>query len=249
MQVVLLSPLLVPIWVAGLVRLVRDPAIRWARSIALAYPVLCAAVLLGGGKPYYALPLLTVVIAAGCEPVARWSGDARRGRLLVAGILLAALVNTVVTLPVLPPGELSLVNGLDKEQGEQIGWPQLAEATAGEWSHIPADRRLKAVIFTQNYGEAGAIARYGPAHGLPAPYSGHMSYADWRRPPDSADGPVLLVRQSTDTRMRRYFTACQQAGRVDNGQGVHNAEQNAVIDLCTGTVARWSVIWPSLRRF
>lgn len=32
-QLVLISPLLVPIWVAGLLRLMRDPGLRWARSL------------------------------------------------------------------------------------------------------------------------------------------------------------------------------------------------------------------------
>ncbi|MGH3906055.1 MAG: glycosyltransferase family 39 protein [Pseudonocardiaceae bacterium] len=51
-QLVYLSPLLVPVWVAGLVRLWRDPQLRWARGFALVYPVLCAEILLLGDRSH-----------------------------------------------------------------------------------------------------------------------------------------------------------------------------------------------------
>jgi hypothetical protein len=69
-------------------------------------------------------------------------------------------------------------------------------ALAAGWSWIPAGERSRAVIFTQNYGQAGAIARFGPPHGLPMPYSGRMSFAEWGPPPATADGfaAPLLTR-------------------------------------------------------
>ncbi|MDX6350079.1 MAG: hypothetical protein QOF84_4869 [Streptomyces sp.] len=242
-QIVYLSPVFVPIWIAGWRRLWRDPALRWARAMAVAYPVLAALVLVTGGKGYYALPLLIVLMAAGSESVAGWS---RRSLAAVIGVTV--VVSAAISLPVLPPSALSVVNAVNQEQGEQIGWPALVAAVADGWSRIPADERDRAVIFTQNYGEAGAIARYGPRHGLPAPYSGHMAFADWGPPPDSADGPVLLVRQDgQDKREDGAFTACRQVARVDNGQDVDNEEQHATILLCSGTTAPWSKLWPSLR--
>ncbi|MGW0884663.1 hypothetical protein [Streptomyces sp. NPDC002671] len=62
--------------IAGLRRLLRDDELRWARPLALAYPALCILVLLGGGKPYYPLPLLLAVTAASCEPVVHAQGRA-----------------------------------------------------------------------------------------------------------------------------------------------------------------------------
>jgi hypothetical protein len=80
------------------------------------------------------------------------------------------------------------------------------------------------------------------------PYSGHMSNAEWGPPPDSANGPVLLVYQEGD-RPTEQFAGCRQVGHVDNGQGVDNEEQNAQIALCSSTVKPWSALWPSLRHF
>jgi 4-amino-4-deoxy-L-arabinose transferase-like glycosyltransferase len=249
MQIALLSPLFVPVWIAGFLRLWRDPELRWARAVALAYPVLCALVLLTGGKPYYALPLLLVLTAAGCEPVARWMRKSWRTWVVVVAGVVAAAMSAVISLPLLPPSALSVPNAINAEQGEQVGWPELTAAVAAQWSAIPAEQRARAVIFTANYGEAGAIARYGPEYGLPMPYSGHMSHADWGPPPDSADGPVLLVYGEGDQPSEQLFTGCRQVGHVDNGQGVDNEEQNAPIALCSGTAKPWSALWPSLRHF
>ncbi|MGW0662326.1 glycosyltransferase family 39 protein [Streptodolium elevatio] len=250
-QIIMLSPFLVPVWAAGLVALFRDPALRWARAVAVAYPLVCLAVLATGGKSYYALPLLLVMTAAGCAPVVRWMRDGwrtRRARLVIAGLAVSAVVNAVVTLPVLPADSLDVPNAMNKEQGEQVGWPELADAVALGWRQVPADQQARAVVFAGNYGEAGALVRYGPERGLPEPYSGHMAFADWGPPPDSANGPVLLVRIDGAEGQDRFFTGCRLVGRVDNGKDVDNEEQDAQVQLCTGTTAPWSVMWPDMRR-
>jgi len=38
-------------------------------------------------------------------------------------------------------------------------------------------------------------------------------------------------------------------GRVDNGEGVDNEEQNAPIALCSGPARPWSALWPGLRHY
>jgi 4-amino-4-deoxy-L-arabinose transferase-like glycosyltransferase len=249
MQIAFLSPLLVPVWIAGILRLWRDPDLRWARSMAVAYPVLCVLVLASGGKPYYALPLLLVLTAAGCEPLVRWArGRWRVATVVVVGVVAAAM-SAVITLPVLPADSLSVPNAINEEQGEQLGWPQLTSAVAAGWSAIPAAQRSRAVIFAENYGEAGAIARYGPARGLPEPYSGHMSNADWGPPPDSSNGPVVVVNQEGDQGIGRFFTGCHVVGHVDTGRNVDNQEQGAPVTLCSGTTRPWSALWPSLRHY
>ncbi|PZS29306.1 MAG: hypothetical protein DLM58_15705 [Pseudonocardiales bacterium] len=247
-QLIYLAPPFVPIWVAGLLRLWRDQRLRWARAFALAYPLLALVVLVTGGKAYYIIGLLIVLMAAGAQPAVDW---ARRGRgecrWLIGGLALAAAVNVVVSLPVLPVNVLGPVNAMNKEQGEQVGWQALVHTVAAVWQQIPVAQRSRAVIFTQNYGEAGAIARYGPHDGLPRAYSGHMGFADWGRPADSSNGPVLLVRYPGNRALERHFTGCRQVAAVDNGDGLDNDEQGTVIELCAGTTAPWSVLWSDLR--
>ncbi|WP_330334462.1 glycosyltransferase family 39 protein [Streptomyces sp. NBC_00536] len=254
LQLLQFSPVLVPVAVFGLRRLLRDDELRWARPMALAYPVLCVLVLVGGGKPYYPLPLLLAVTAPGCEPVIRRAGRARHAgrpwRTLAPLLLLAAATSALAALPVLPVSAVAVTNAVDIDQGEQVGWPRFTRATAAAWTAIPAAQRAHAVLLTSNYGEAGALARYGPAYRLPLVYSGHMSLYDWGPPADNYDGPVLLVEQAGGQhRLERPFTHCRTVGRIDNGHGIGNQEQNAELVLCDGAHQRWSVLWPSVREY
>ncbi|MBB6034238.1 ArnT family glycosyltransferase [Phytomonospora endophytica] len=245
LQFLYLSPLLVPVWIAGLVRLWRAPTLRWARPVAVAYPVMFALTLAGGGKGYYVLPILLALTAAGAAPALAWVKNTGRRASLTAAVVVAGASSAVVSLPVLPPAALGAVNGINAEQGEQVGWRELAEATAEVWS-----RSKPPVVFTQNYGQAGAIARYGPELGLPEPYSGHMSFYDWGPPPDAAGGVVILRQKGGDTAaFAPFFTGCVLAATFDNGFGVDNEEQGAELWTCTGTTRPWSVIWPELRRY
>ncbi len=251
MQLVYLSPVLVPVWLAGLVRLWRAAQLRWARSFVIAYPVLCVALIILGGKPYYAVPPLLMFLAAGAEPAmstVRWF-FARRvtvGRVASwAGVVLAALISVVVSLPVLPQRDLNPVLAIEPDQGEEVAWPSFVDAVAAGWQRIPAGERSTSVILTANYGEAGAIEEYGHLHGLPTAYSGHMSYAAWGPPADAMTGQVLWIGKSTPTGL----ASCRLISRYYNEYGVHDDEWGVPIRLCTGTAGPWSRLWAGLTRY
>ena len=241
LQILQLSPFLVPFWIAGFRRLWRS----WARPVALAYPVLCVVVLAVGGKSYYALPLLLVLVAAGCEPMLSWV-DRRRGSAIVV-LVLTALTSAVFTLPVLPASAADFVIPVNKEQGEQIGWPAFTDAVAAAWQQVPADQRSTATIFAGNYGEAGALVRYGPARGLPSPYSAHMSFWQWSRPPDTNTGPVLLIELERTPIFESHFRDCRQVGTVDSI--VSNDEDGTSLVLCASPAEPWSKVWPKIRQY
>jgi hypothetical protein len=63
-QLLMISPLLAPIWIAGLVRLFRDPAVREMRFIAWTWVVLAVLFMATGGKPYYLAGLLPALLGA-----------------------------------------------------------------------------------------------------------------------------------------------------------------------------------------
>lgn len=105
-QLVLVSLVLVPVWVIGLWRLLRDPALRMFRVFGIAYLLLAALFLVTGGKPYYLAGLYPVLLAAGAQPVLDWAkrgAASLRSGLVAAALAVSAAFSVVLFLPVVPP--------------------------------------------------------------------------------------------------------------------------------------------------
>jgi 4-amino-4-deoxy-L-arabinose transferase-like glycosyltransferase len=247
LQILQLSPLFVPVWVAGFVRLWRDPEIRWARGFTAAYGFFVVLMLVTGGKSYYLMPLLLVAIAAGAMPVTQWvSATGRRVAVAVTAFVLAVAISVVAALPVLPSRVAVHLAELNNEQVEQLGWPEFVALVARAWDRIPPGDRDRAVILAQSYGETAAVDRFGPDHELPPAYSGHMSFADWGAPPDTATGPVVLVHPAPG-RVTGLLTGCETVTVVGDELPMNNELSENVIQLCDGPARPWSELWPRLR--
>ncbi|WP_341715671.1 glycosyltransferase family 39 protein [Micromonospora sp. FIMYZ51] len=244
LHLVIIGPFVVPIWVLGLIVLLRHPEWRGYRALGWTWLVVAGIVLLVGGKGYYDAPLLLVLTAAGAVVAAGWAARTRvRRAVLAAVVVLTAASNAVLLLPVLPADRLpGFVVAVNYDGGETIGWPAFADSLAAVYRELPAEQRQRAVILTGNYGEAGAVARYGPQRGLPAAYSGHNSMADFGRPPDHAD-VVIAVGWSRPEQLRAWFREVSFAGRVDLRVAVENDENGGPIWLCRGLRRPWADIW------
>ncbi|MEO6859205.1 MAG: glycosyltransferase family 39 protein [Solirubrobacteraceae bacterium] len=249
-QLILIGPLLAPIWITGLLELLRNRELRALRCFAAAYLVLIPIFILTGGKAYYMSGLYPILLAAGAIRAGGWLGHRRWRTLLLTGaVALTAAISAVIGLDVLPIRDLggSVVLKLNPDAGETVGWPRFTDTIAAVYHSLPADTRARAAIFTHNYGEAGAIAHFGPALGLPYPYSGHNGWALWGPPPNS-DTTALLV--GIDRQQAKHdFTGCRLHARINNGQSLNNQEQNAPILICTGERRPWSRLWPTLRHY
>jgi hypothetical protein len=169
--------------------------------------------------------------------------------VLIGSVSLTAGISAVIGLCVLPARDLqgSVVMALNPDAGETVGWPRFADTVAAVYRSLPVAERQHAAIFTQNYGEAGAIAHFGPSRRLPYPYSGHNGWALWG-PPPNGDTVALLVGLDR-YQVAAAFTGCSVRARIDNGVGLANNEQDAPVWVCTGERRPWSLAWRSLRHY
>lgn len=246
-QLLLVGVWLAPIWITGLVRLLRDPALRWCRALGWTYLFVGAVFIAAGGKPYYLVGMYPLLFAAGAQPTLGWARSCGRWRPATLGAaLVLSAPGAVFALPVLPLhtfGDLGLAS-VNYDLGEQVGWPTYVEQIAAVYRDLPAERR-PATILTSNYGQAGAVDHYRATMSLPSAFSGHMGYWHWG-PPAGADTVIAVGFDRDD--LHESFADCQFATRLRNQAGVDNDEHGTPVWICTGLRAPWTQLWPRFRR-
>jgi hypothetical protein len=202
-----------------------------------------------GAKPYYPGAFAVALLGAGAVPTERWLARRRwRALALGAATVVSAAVAAFLVLPIVPVSDVHSmpISDVNEDAIESIGWPRFVDTVAGVWRALPGAERRTAVIFTGNYGEAGAIDRFGPSHGLPRAYSGHNSYARWGIPP-GRQGPVIVLGYFRRAWLEGEFTGCVESARIDNGVDVDNEEQGGPVWTCRAPAKPWRELWPELR--
>jgi len=243
----LAGPLLFPVLLAGIWRLTRSSDTQPWRTLAAAFVVSLALVLLSGGKSYYVAAYFGPLMAAGAIATDGWLGRGRQQLRTVAfagAAAISGLLMIVLTLPVLPPATLAQtpIAELYAETAEQVGWPELVDEVRSAADSLTDEERALAVVFTANYGEAAAVELLGDD--LPAAYSGHNAYGLWGPPPETAINTIVVGRWSPPP---PALGTCQRTGTVDNGFDLENQEQGASIWVCRDRTSTWLELWPDLQ--
>jgi hypothetical protein len=240
-QAVYTSIVLVPLWVGGIAWALRDARLR---VVAVAAVAVIVAEFALGGKGYYPGGIYTFCFAAGATAL---SGRPLRRRAAV--YCVAAAVSAVIALPLLAAAALARfpVQKVNYDLGEEIGWPSQVALVARAYDSLPASERSVAVVVAGNYGEAGAVDRYGAAPGLPPVYSGANNYWLWGPPP--ARDTVAVAINVDPALLRRWFSSVRVAAVYRNGLGVSDDEEGAVICVACGLRSSWAAAWPSFRDY
>ena len=254
LQVVLLmQPLALPLWAAGLWYLLRDPAGAPYRALGWAFLLLFGLFLLSHAKSYFLVPAFPPLLAAGALTLER---SVRRrphtrlvpltiGALIVGGVALAPVV-----APILPPRTLAaLMPSPIQPVADRFGWPQFVGTVAAVYRRLPAQQRAETTILAGNYGEAAALDLLGPAAHLPRAISPHNTYYFWSRDINVTARSVVIATDYQREDLTPYFTSVRQAATVPAQDGIQNEEVGRPVWLCHGLKRPWASVWPRLRNF
>ena len=249
-QLIMVSPFLVPVWLAGLLAPFRRAGWQRLRFLPITYVVMAVLYFAGNGHAYYLASLYPLLLGLGALPTAEWTNVGRtRSPLLAVAILASGAVSGLIALPLLPERDLqgSIVIALNSAQGDTVGWSSFVHTVSRVWRQIPTPERRHIAIFTRDYGEGGAIDLLGPKLGLPHAYSGHNAFSEWRIPPGT-DPRALLTGFDNAADAAPSFDRCRTLATVDDLVGLDNGEQGLPIMLCRIT-SPWTTLWPRLRHY
>ena len=248
-QFLVVGPFLVAVWVGGVRRLLRH---AWARPVAIAYLVLLVLDTVTGAKSYYLGGIYFVLFAGG----GIWADERllRRGtgmRTLATWIVVGGVVALPLSLPVLPVTTLpsgDWESKINKDLSATVGWPRVVSQIAGVVATLPAPERAHVVVFTGDYGAAGAVDLYGRRFGLPRAISGHNTYWIWG-PRGATDGATTIAVNLDRDYLLTIFSSVTPAGTVDTGHGVWTEERGDPIFVCRGQRVSWAAAWPAARHY
>jgi hypothetical protein len=260
-QIIDMHPVLLPVWLSGLVWFLRDR--RW-RVLGLAFVIFFVLMEVAHGKNYYVFPIYPMVFAGGAvvfeQTIDRWLA-ARAAWVrtitraaIVAIIVLAVLPFIPMATWMLPPERLLAYQNalgfkpakaevhheslLPQPVADQFGWPELVGEVAGVYNSLPPDERSQTGIWAGNYGEAGAINLFGPAYGLPRAYSRHQNHWYWGPPPLVYKNLIVIQWSLDDVRDN-----CASYQAFEHYQRFGMGEENAPFYLCRGVKFDIQKIW------
>lgn len=248
-QIILLGPM-VYVWMHGLAGMFRQAEWRPVRCLAWAYPVVSVIVLASGGQIYYTFGLLALYLAAGAVLVERAvEVHGRRWPHWVA-VKLTIVGGSIVALPIIPAAHLQPtgVGAINQTTRDQVGWPAYVGEVGSAYQALPVAERGSVALVAGNYGETGALDKYGHVYGLPKVYSGQNQLYFYGPPPESATS-MLFVGHDSDAPQLPGFASCSQVGTLDNKVGLDNEEQGRLIMLCVGRTMPWAQLWPQYQHY
>ncbi|HEX6885145.1 MAG TPA: glycosyltransferase family 39 protein, partial [Planctomycetota bacterium] len=264
MQVLFLNPVAAPLWIAGLVGLC------WRRELASARALGVAAVVLFGlllaaqkSRPDRIAGIYPLLFAAGAVVLEPWL--ATRARRVGVGVVmgLGFVALAPLGLPVLsPPAAARYAQALGAarpmEAGEQkvtalpqwfadrLGWEELARDVAEVLAALPPDERADTAVFTQNYGNAGALEWFGAARGTLGVFSAHNTYYLWG-PPSGPFTTALVVGDEAED-LGELFEEVELA-RVSRSEWGMPERRALPLWLCRRPRGEIAARWEGFRHF
>ncbi|QNK61781.1 glycosyltransferase family 39 protein [Pedobacter sp. PAMC26386] len=186
------------LWIPGLLLLFFNKKLSQLSWIGFSYILLLLLLIYFKGKPYYAFgvyPVLFALSAYGIEVVTLRINVYLKYTIAFL-LLLPNSIYMPASIPILPIDDaveyfkpLHLDGFLYWEDGKKhqtsqdyadmIGWEEMTGITSRAYQKIPKDQHSATTIYTENYGEAGAVDHLGKKYKLPATVSLSSSFTLW----------------------------------------------------------------------
>ena len=166
-QILILHPLTLPVWLAGLWYFLFDKTGKRYRLLGIAYLVLLVTMIILKGKNYYLLPIYPMVFAGCAVWWEKLLQDKRHVNLLkvaypallcVTGAIFAPMAVPVLPVETYlryqhalgfepPKTEVGHLGPLQQHFGDRFGWPEMVETVAKIYNRLPPDERGRTAIY------------------------------------------------------------------------------------------------------
>jgi len=256
-QLLSVGPGAAPLWLAGLVVALARAA--W-RPVAIVYLVTLAILLASrSARVEYLTLAVPALVAAGAT---WWEARGAAARTTVAAIAVLLAVPLVpFALPSLPvpafvayqralglapqTEEHHRMGALPQHYADMFGWPELADSVARVAATLPPVERARTITVVDNYGEAGALERFGAGR-IPNVCCQHNNWYLWGPPRWDGGTAILLGRDSSEA--AREFREVVIAGHAGHPLAMPY-EQNLPILIARGFTPDFAAAWAQGKQY
>jgi 4-amino-4-deoxy-L-arabinose transferase-like glycosyltransferase len=232
-QIMNMGPVNSILWLAGLLALFFSRSFRDYRILGFIYVVSFLILAGQNSKPYYLSGAYPPLFAAGAIALTSWGKgwvNATIRYSVLALLVLTFIFISPLAVPVLSPDSFTIYSdklGIKTEESEKhekgllpqhfadrFGWEELTDKVYQAFNSLPEIERNSTLIYTQNYGEAGAINYYGQSKGLPNAISGHNNFWIWGV--GERDVSTLIIVGGDKGDYETVFEEVKEFTRTDN---------------------------------
>jgi 4-amino-4-deoxy-L-arabinose transferase-like glycosyltransferase len=265
-QLLMMNPLAVPFWLAGLVYYFASPA--GVRHRLLGWIWITVFLLLaasGSARTYYLGPAYTALLPAGgvaLERLARGRGWRWLPVTAAVVFVVSGAATAPMAIPLLPPARyvnyekaIGLSPPVEEQGGTgllplhfalRFGWEELIEAVDAAHATLSEEERTGVAVFGSWFGDTGAVNFFGRDAGLPPAISGHNNY--WLWGPQELSGDVMIVIAPSDSRLVELFERVDRVSGVGCRYCMPDMSQLSVY-VCRGLRQPLSEVWPRLKHY
>jgi hypothetical protein len=256
------------IWLAGLWFFFGSKG--GSKFRVLGYIYLAALIVLlinGASKAEYLSPAYGMLFAGGGVLVEQflqnrswnWAKPILIGSPVIFGIALMPVVLTILpveayiryteTIGLAPStSENKKLEKLPQFYADMFGWEELTLTVLIVYESLPIVDHGRCVIFTQNYGEAGAMSFFGRQFGLPPVISGHNNYYLWGPDENLDSNTVVIIVGGNIEDHRNSF---EEVEHVAQSQSKYSMpyENNLPIFVCRSMKKPMEELWPLTKSY
>lgn len=212
------------IWIGGFCWASFNRQANQYRFIGWAYIAVIVLLLLGHGKNYYSLGVYPILFAFGAYQLEQFTAI-RFTVLRYAFVIIAVFLGYLfipLALPILEPAALAAFyekkhmektgalkwedlknHPLPQDFADMLGWEEMTKKMAAAYQTLDKNEKKTAILFCDNYGQAGAVNYYGQKYNIPQAYSDNASFLYWM--PNKIDFDNLVLLTDDENEMQHDF--------------------------------------------
>jgi hypothetical protein len=143
-------------------------------------------------------------------------------------------------------GERGPQGKLFQQYADMFGWENQVATVAKVYHSLSPEEQRRAIIFCDNYGEAGAVDFLGKKYGLPHASSGHNNY--WLWGPGNWGADIMITVGVDREDVAASFEEVEEAGIVVS-EYARPFETNLPIYIGRKPKMPLHELWPKTKHF